>query len=79
MSHLDDYPLIELDRVEGGPIDDAKPGDFVRYSNEPATTFGMLIARVDRGSFHGDVVMVLWSQAPVARLSSSRVNRWEDL
>ena len=78
MSQVDDYPLTDLDLVTGEPIANAKPGDFVRYGNEPWDTFGILIARVS-GSFSGDTAMVLWSKAPQARVSSRRFRGWEDL
>ena len=78
MSQLDDYPLTDLDMVSGEPIANAKPGDFVKYSNEPWDTFGIIIARCRNASFTGDVAMVLWSKAPQARVSS-RLNRWDDL
>jgi hypothetical protein len=78
LSQLDDYPLTDLDTLTGEPIASVKPGDFVKYSNEPWDTFGILIARVHNASWTGDLAMVLWSQAPRARVSSRSSRVWEE-
>lgn len=78
MSDLEDYPLTDLDTVSGEPIADVKPGDFVKYGNEPWDTFGILIARVPKKDLTGDLAMVLWSKAPRARVSSKLNRLWSE-